>query len=146
MRVLGIDYGDRHIGLALTDALKLTAQPFGTYELKASESENRKYFQDLVARNEVDEIVIGFPLRMNGSQGTRTQKTKEFADWLEKAVHKPIIFWDERLTTQQAVHYLEDRGVRGKKKKQYEDQISAVIILSAYLERKRGDSNAPQSR
>lgn len=146
MRVLGIDYGDRHIGLALTDALKLTAQPFGTYDLKASESENRKYFQDLVVRYDVDEIVIGFPLRMDGTQGTRTQITKEFAGWLEKAVHKPIIFWDERLTTQQALHYLEDRKVRGKKKKECEDQISAVIILSTYLERKRGDSDAPQDR
>jgi putative Holliday junction resolvase len=146
MRVLGIDYGDRHIGLALTDALKLTAQPFGTYDLKASESENRKYFQDLVVRYDVDEIVIGFPLRMDGTQGTRTQITKEFAGWLEKAVHKPIIFWDERLTTQQALHTIEDLKVRGKKKKKCEDQISAVIILSTYLERKRGDSDAPQGR
>lgn len=146
MRVLGIDYGDRHIGLALTDALKLTAQPFGTYDLKASESENRKYFQDLVIRYDVDEIVIGFPLRMDGTQGTRTQITKEFAGWLEKAVHKPIIFWDERLTTQQALHTIEDLKVRGKKKKKCEDQISAVIILSTYLERKRGDSDAPQGR
>lgn len=146
MRVLGIDYGDRHIGLALTDALKLTAQPFGTYDLKASESENRKYFQDLVVRYDVDEIVIGFPLRMDGTQGTRTRITKEFAGWLEKAVHKPIIFWDERLTTQQALHTIEDLKVRGKKKKECEDQISAVIILSTYLERKRGDSDAPQGR
>ena len=146
MRVLGIDYGDRHIGLALTDALKLTAQPFGTYDLKASESENRKYFQDLVARYDVDEIVIGFPLRMDGTQGTRTRITKEFAGWLEKAVHKPIIFWDERLTTQQALHTIEDLKVRGKKKKECEDQISAVIILSTYLEKKRGDSDAPQGR
>ena len=146
MRVLGIDYGDRHIGLALTDALKLTAQPFGTYDLKASDSENRKYFQDLVVRYDVDEIVIGFPLRMDGTQGTRTRITKEFAGWLEKAVHKPIIFWDERLTTQQALHTIEDLKVRGKKKKECEDQISAVIILSTYLERKRGDSDAPQGR
>ncbi len=146
MRVLGIDYGDRHIGLALTDALKLTAQPIGTYDLKASESENRKYFQDLVARNDVDEIVIGFPLRMDGSEGTRAQRTREFASWLEEAVHKPIVFWDERLTTQQALHYLEDRRVGRKKKKKCEDQISAVIILSTYLERKRRDSNVPQGR
>lgn len=146
MRVLGIDYGDRHIGLALTDALKLTAQPFSTYDLKASESENRKYFQDLVARHDVDEIVIGLPLRMDGSEGTRAQRTKEFAGWLEKAVHKPIIFWDERLTTQQALHYLEDRRVGRKEKKKCEDQISAVIILSTYLERRRRDSNAPQGR
>jgi len=146
MRVLGIDYGDRHIGLAMTDALKLTALPFGTYKLKASESENRKYFQDLVIRYSIDEIVIGFPLRMDGTQGTRTRITKEFAGWLEKAVHRPVNFMDERLTTQQALHYVEDLKVRGKKKKECEDQISAVIILSAYLERKRGDSDAPQDR
>jgi len=144
MRVLGIDYGDRHLGLALSDTLWLTAQPFGSYSLKASEEENRKFFQELAAKYEVGEIVIGFPLRMDGSSGTRAAKTREFASWLEKAVHVPIKFWDERLTTQEAIGLLRQQKVRRKHKKSVEDQISAVIILSAYLERRRAGFDVPQ--
>ncbi|MGZ7065857.1 MAG: Holliday junction resolvase RuvX, partial [Candidatus Aminicenantales bacterium] len=101
MRVLGIDYGDRHIGLALSDVLLITAQPFGTYLLTGREREDRKYFQDLVTRQDIQEIVIGEPLRMDGTAGTRVEKTRRFAAWLEKAVGKPVIFIDERLTTRE---------------------------------------------
>ena len=146
MRVLGIDYGDRHIGLALSDTLLITAQPFGTYLLTGREREDRKYFQDLVAGYDIQEIVIGEPLRMDGTTGTRAEKTRQFAAWLAKAVQKPIIFIDERLTTREALHLLRDRNVRGREKKEQEDQIAAVIILSTYLERKRGEPHAPQDR
>jgi putative Holliday junction resolvase len=146
MRVLGIDYGDRHIGLALSDALLVTAQPFGTYLLTGREKEDRKYFQDLVASHDIQEIVIGEPLRMDGSAGTRAEKTRQFAAWLAKAVQKPIIFIDERLTTREALHLLRDRNLRGREKKEREDQIAAMIILSTYLERKRGEPHVPQDR
>ncbi len=146
MRILGIDYGDRHIGLALSDPLHITAQPLGSYALTGRDKADRKFFQDLVARHEVSEIVLGNPLRMDGSPGTRTQKTMEFAAWLEKAVGKPITLVDERLTTQEALHILQEGKLRGKKKKEWEDQISAVIILSSYLERKRNDSHVLKDR
>ena len=146
MRTLGIDYGDRHIGLAMSDALGLTAQPYGTYELKPADAENRKFFRELVAKYDIGEIVIGNPLRMDGTPGTRSERTKEFADWLEKIVHKPIVLWDERLTTRQALQSMGDGKLRGREKKNREDQIAALIILSTYLERKRSDSDAPQNR
>lgn len=146
MRVLGIDYGDRHIGLALSDVLLITAQPFGTYLFTGREREDRKYFQDLVARHDIQEIVVGDPLRMDGTAGTRAEKTRRFATWLEKAVGKPVIFIDERLTTREALGLLRDRNLRGREKKEREDQIAAVIILSTYLERKRGDPHVPQDR
>ena len=146
MRVLGIDYGDRHIGLALSDLLLITAQPFGTYLLTGREREDRKYFQDLVARHDIQEIVIGEPLRMDGTAGTRVEKTRRFAAWLEKAVGKPVIFIDERLTTREALGLLRDRNLRGREKKDREDQIAAVIILSIYLERKRDEPHVPQDR
>jgi len=146
MRVLGIDYGDRHIGLALSDVLLITAQPFATYLLTGREREDRKYFQDLVARHDIQEIVIGEPLRMDGTTGTRVEKTRRFAAWLEKAVGKPVIFMDERLTTREALGLLRDRNLRGREKKDREDQIAAVIILSTYLERKRGEPHVPQDR
>jgi putative Holliday junction resolvase len=146
MRVLGIDYGDRHVGLALSDPLQVTAQPFGTYKLTGQEKEDRKFFQDLVARHDVGEIVIGDPLRMDGSSGTRAEKTRRFAAWLEKGVGKPIVFVDERLTTREALHFLREENVRGREKKDREDQIAAVIILSTYLEMKRGEPHVPQGR
>jgi len=145
MRILGIDYGDRHIGLALSDPLLITAQPLETYELTGRENVDRQYFRDLVARHEVGEIVVGDPLRMDGSSGTRAEKTRGFAAWLGKAVRKPIVFMDERLTTRQALNVLRDEKLRGKKKKNREDQLSAVIILATYLEQKRGADDAPKA-
>ncbi len=145
MRVLGIDYGDRHVGLALSDPLLITAQPLTSYELTGREDIDRRYFRDLVAKYDVGEIVLGNPLRMDGSAGTRTEKTQVFAAWLEKAVGKPVTLIDERLTTRQALKTLEDEKFRGrKKKKDWEDRIAAVIILSTYLERKRGADGVPE--
>jgi putative Holliday junction resolvase len=140
MRILGVDYGDRHIGLALSDPLLIMAQPLGSYELTGRENVDRAYFQDIVAKHDVAEIVLGNPLRMDGSSGTRADKTRRFAAWLEKVAGKPVILQDERLTTRQALKILDDEKLRGKRKKDWEDRIAAVIILSTYLERKRGEA------
>ena len=145
MRVLGIDYGDRHIGLALSDPLLITAQPLGSYELTGRENVDRKYFQDLVARHDIGEIVLGNPLRMDGSSGTRSEKTGVFAAWLKKAVGKPVVLIDERLTTRQALKTLDDEKLRGRKKKDWQDRIAAVIILSTYLEGKRNAGDVPET-
>jgi putative Holliday junction resolvase len=144
MRVLGVDYGDRHIGLALSDPLLITAQPLGSYELSGRENIDRKYFQDLVVKHDVGEIVLGNPLRMDGTSGTRSEKTRVFAAWLGKAVGKPVTLLDERLTTRQALKTLDDEKLRGRKKKDWEDRIAAVIILSTYLEQKRNAGDDPQ--
>ena len=146
MRVLGIDFGDRTIGLALSDALRLTAQPFGTYKPQGREEEDRRFFRDLVARHDVGEIVIGLPLRMDGTAGTRAEKTRQFGAWLERAVGLPIHFWDERLTTREALSVLREQNVHGPRRKAAEDQVSAVIILAAYLERKRSEGDAAPDR
>ncbi len=141
MRVLGIDFGDSHIGLAVSDKLLLTAQALGSYRSKSKE-EDKKYFKELVSKYEIGEIVLGFPLRMDGSPGTRVEKTKEFASWLEKILKIPIIFWDERLTTKQALRILGQQKIKAKRKKILEDQIAASIILSSYLESKRIKNHA----
>jgi putative Holliday junction resolvase len=91
LRVLGIDYGDRHIGLAVSDKLLLTAQGLGSYRSK-NRDEDKIYFKELVSKYEIGEIVLGLPLRMDGSPGTRVEKTKEFAAWLKKILKIPIIF------------------------------------------------------
>ena len=139
MRVLGIDHGDRHVGLALSDPLLITAQPLASYALTGREDVDRRYFQEIVAKHDVGEIVLGDPLRMDGSTGTRAGKARSFAAWLRKAVGLPVVLLDERLTTRQALNDLDDGRLRGRNKKVWEDQVAAVIILSTYLERKRGE-------
>jgi len=146
MRVLGVDFGDRNVGLALSDALRITAQPLDTYQLKNRDADDRKYFQDLVLKQQVVEIIIGLPLRMDGTTGTRVEKTRAFAKWLEGVVHIPVIFWDERLTTHQALSVMHEQKVRRKAKKSVINQISAAIILQSYLDSKRADANIPQDR
>lgn len=139
MRILGIDYGDRTLGLAMSDPVGVTAQPFASYRLKARDEDNRLYFRDLVERFQISTIVVGIPLRMDGSSGTRADKTRAFAVWLEQAVGRPVIFWDERLTTKEALDVLSRQNVRGESRKDLKDQVAAVIILSAYLESRRED-------
>jgi len=143
MRILGIDFGDRSIGLAVSDTLFLTAQAIGRYR-RQSQEKDKKYFQELVSQYEVGEIVIGLPLRMDGSPGTQVEKTKKFARWLENILHLPIVFWDERLTTQQALKILRGQKVDFRKKKILKDQISASLILSSYLENKKAKHNDTQ--
>ena len=139
MRILGIDHGDRRIGLAVSDPLQITAQPLGLY-LVTNEEADRKYFTQLVADYKIEKIVIGLPLRMDGTSGSRVKITKTFAVWLEGFLDTPIIFWDERLTTKQAMGMLIQQNVKGKAKKNIKDQLSAVIILSSYMESLRENS------
>jgi putative Holliday junction resolvase len=146
MRVLGIDYGDRNIGLALSDVLRFTAQPLDTYRLTGRDDEDRTYFKDLVLKHSISEIVVGLPLRMDGTAGSRVEKTRGFAKWIEKTAHVPIIFWDERLTTHQALNVMHEQKVGLKAKKSVINQISAAIILQAYLDSRRSDANVPQDR
>ncbi len=142
---MGIDYGDRKIGLAISDRLGITAQPLQIYRSK-NKTEDEKFFQHLVSEYEITEIVVGFPLRMDGSTGTRGQKTQAFARWLKTILDLPVFLWDERLTTVQARKILSMRKMAPREKKEIEDQVSAVIILSAYLENRKSKANAEKNR
>jgi putative Holliday junction resolvase len=145
MRILGIDYGDKHLGLALSDPLWLTAQTLGIYSLD-NPKKDRAFFQDLIERHQIGKIVIGLPLRMDGSSGSRVEKTRLFGDWLQKELNIDIQYWDERLTTKQAMSILREDKVNIKKKKKLKDQISASLILSSFLEAHRNKSDDTQSR
>jgi putative Holliday junction resolvase len=140
MRVLGIDFGDKSIGLAVSDPLQITAQALGRYRVK-NKKDDAQYFKDLVKRYDIEEIVVGLPLMMDGSKGHRVQRTQEFGDWLSKCLGLPITFWDERLTTKQALQVLRQHKANAKERKKAKDQIAAVIILSDYLESRRVNSH-----
>ena len=139
MRILGVDHGDRRVGLAVSDMLQITAQALGFYQV-TNEEADKEYFTQLVTDYNIEKIVLGLPLRMDGTSVNRVEKTKAFAKWLEGFLNTPIIYWDERLTTKQAMRILNQGNVKGKAKKNLKDQISAVIILSSYMESKRENS------
>jgi putative Holliday junction resolvase len=133
MRILGIDYGDKTIGLAVSDKMLITAQALQSYKVK-NKDEDLQFFKNLSSKYKITKIVIGLPLRMDGSEGSRVKKTKQFASWLKKSLGIPVVYWDERLTTKQALRIMREKRLSNKKKKELVDQISAVLILSSYLE------------
>ena len=133
MRILGIDYGDARVGFAISDRLGITAQAIGTQHMNDDEK-LCSYIKEIVEREQIGRIVIGFPKNMNGSVGERGEKTKDFVDILTKNVKIDVVLWDERLTTVAAHKYLNEANVRGKKRKGVVDTISAVFILQGYLD------------
>lgn len=136
MRILGLDYGAKTVGVAMSDPLLLTAQGV---EIIRREHENklRKTYariEELCRENEVDRIVLGYPKNMNNSEGERCIKTKEFKEALERRTSLPVILWDERLTTVAADAAMIESGIRRENRKEYVDEIAAIFILQGYLE------------
>lgn len=136
MRVLGVDFGDKNVGLALSDSLGLTAQPLMTYRLSGGEKD-AEFFRSLAGTHGVSEIVVGMPVRMDGTPGRRMEKTREFALWLEKTLGLPVSFYDERLTTRQALQCMQGQKIKCRDRRNVENQISACLILEGYLESRR---------
>lgn len=138
MRIMGLDYGAKTVGVAISDALLLTAQGvetiFRTQENKLRQTLAR--IKSLCEEYEVTEIVLGFPKNMNNTIGDRAEKSLEFAEMLKKRTGLPIVMWDERLTTVEATRTLMESGVRREKRKEYVDKIAAVFILQGYLDAK----------
>ena len=138
MRIMGLDYGSKTIGVAVSDPMGLTAQGL---EIIRREEENklRKYLrriEELVKEYQVEEIVLGFPKNMNNTIGERAEKSLQLKETLERRLGLPVIMWDERLTTVEADRTLIEAGVRRENRKKYVDMIAAVFILQGYLDAK----------
>lgn len=136
MRVMGLDYGSKTMGVAISDALKITAQGIETIYRK-DENKLRQTLariEELAKEYEVEEIVLGFPKHMNNTVGDRAEKSLELKAMLERRTGLPVIMWDERLTTVEAERTLIESNVRRENRKQYVDKIAAVIILQGYLD------------
>lgn len=135
MRLLGLDVGDRRIGMAISDDLGLTAQGLPTLDRK-----NRKVdfaaLQTLISDREITSIVVGMPRNMDGSYGERAEVTELFIERLEKTCNVPCIRWDERLTTRQAERVLRETQQK-RKRKTMRDRIAAQLILQSYLDYQR---------
>lgn len=133
-RVLGIDYGDRRIGLALSDELGLTAQPLRPITTDAGHLDE---LVTLCQERSVERVVVGLPLSMDGSVGTRARVTLEFANALRAKLDIPVETWDERLTTRQAERSLWGRGLSHKRRRARRDTVAAQLILQSYLDAHR---------
>ena len=136
MRILGLDFGSKTVGVAVSDGLLLTAQGIETIERK-DESKLRKTcarIEELIAEYEVTEIVLGLPKNMNNTEGERVEKTKAYGEMLERRTGLPVHYWDERLTTVAAEQILMESGVRRENRKAVIDKVAAGLILQGYLD------------
>ncbi len=136
MRIMGLDYGSKTVGVAISDELLLTAQ---AKEIIRRKEENKlrktlSRIEELIQEYGVETIVLGLPLNMDQSESVRSELSLEFKDKLERRTSLPVIMWDERLTTVEADAIMDEAGIRGKERKEYVDMIAAQIILQDYLD------------
>ena len=136
MRLMGLDYGSKTVGVAISDPLFITAQGV---EIIRRDSENKlrktlARIEALIEQNEVGKIVLGYPKNMNATEGERAQKTLEFKEHLERRTGLEVVLWDERLTTVAADEIMIEAGLNREERKEHVDKIAASIILQEYLD------------
>lgn len=136
MRIMGLDYGSKTVGVAISDPLLVTAQGI---EIIRRKEENKlrqtlARIEELAVQYEISEIVLGFPKNMNDTIGERAELSLEFKEKLERRTGLPVTMWDERLTTVAADKAMIEAGIRREHRKDYVDKIAAVLILQGYLD------------
>ena len=143
MRIMGLDFGSKTVGVAISDELLITAQGI---EIIRRKEENKlrqtlARIEELIVEYNVTEIVLGYPKNMNNTEGERCEKTKEFKEMLERRTGLEVILWDERLTTVAADRSMMETGIRRENRKEFVDEIAAIFILQGYLDflRNNGD-------
>ena len=143
MRIMGLDFGSKTVGVAVSDELLYTAQGV---EIIRRESENKirktlQRIEELVKFYDVSKIVLGLPKNMNNTSGDRVEKTLAFKETLERRCGLPVELWDERLTTVEAHNVMKATGIRRENRDKYVDCIAAMLILQGYLDLERNKSN-----
>lgn len=146
---MGLDYGTKTVGVAVSDSMGLTAQPIETIKRKEENKLRRTCarIEELISQYDVEKIVLGFPKHMNNDVGDRAERSLEFRDMLHRRTGLEIVMWDERLTTAAAERSLMESGIRREHRKKHIDQIAAVFILQGYLDllhvRRQSGQNIP---
>ncbi len=136
MRIMGLDYGSKTVGVAISDELLLTAQGKEIIRRK-EENKLRKTLariEELIVEYGVERIVLGLPINMDETPSERSMLCLEFKDKIERRTGIPVVMWDERLTTVEADEIMDELGIRGRDRKEYVDMIAAQIILQDYLD------------
>lgn len=134
-RILALDLGDRRIGIAITDALGVTVQGRKT-RLRSSLAEDLEHIRSLVQADGVEEVVVGYPMHMDGEVGRQGHKCEIFAENLRKVLDVPVVLWDERLTSFAAEQHLEELGLDWRRRRKHVDELAATLILEDYLRRR----------
>ncbi|MBQ6407162.1 MAG: Holliday junction resolvase RuvX [Butyrivibrio sp.] len=136
MRIMGLDYGSKTVGVALSDELLLTAQAREIIRRKEENKLRRTLarIEELIQEFGVEKIVLGLPLNMDQTPSERSQLCLEFKDKIERRTGVPVVMWDERLTTVEADEIMDEVGIKGRDRKEYVDMIAAQIILQDYLD------------
>ncbi|MGI6145382.1 MAG: Holliday junction resolvase RuvX [Clostridia bacterium] len=135
MRILGLDIGEKRIGLAVSDELGITAQGLKTLNRTKLEDDLHR-LAELIREKEINKLVVGLPKNMNGTLGPQAERVKKFVDLLTKECPCEVVYWDERLTTIAAQRTLLEADVSRKKRRNSVDRLAAVLILQGYLDKK----------
>lgn len=133
MKILGVDFGDSRTGYAISDAMGFGANVLPAFKSK-SIMNVAEHTAALAAEHSAEKIILGFPKNMNGTLGPRAEKTSRLAEIIKELMDIPVILWDERLTTVSAHNLMNETNVRGQKRKDSVDSISAAYILQCYLD------------
>ena len=136
MRILGLDFGSKTVGVAVSDELLITAQGLEIVRRKSPSKlrQNLARIEEIIGEYKVDKIVLGYPKNMNNTEGERCEKTREFKEMLERRTGLEVILWDERLSTVSADQSMMEMGIRRENRKEYVDEIAAIFILQGYLD------------
>jgi len=136
MRIMGLDFGTKTVGVAISDPLMVTAQPVETITRKSANKlrQTLARIEELIVENCVELIVLGYPKNMNNTVGERAQACEAFKEDLERRTALPVILWDERMTTVESERILMAGGVRRENRKAVIDQMAAVLILQSYMD------------
>ena len=148
MRIMGLDFGSRTVGVAISDELFMTAQAKEIIRRKEENKLRRTLarIEELILEYDIREIVLGLPLHMDSSVGVRAEISMEFKDKLERRTGIPVVLLDERLTTVEADEIMDELGIRGKERKNYVDMIAAKVILQDYLNQRDIKKNTPENQ
>ena len=142
MRTLSLDYGSKRIGVAICDELGITAYGVSTI-IRRDRKQVLEALEELITQYDVKKIVIGYPIRLDGTRGIQCEKVDKFSGILEAAFSLPVIKWDETLTTKEAEDILFEANVRRGKRKKVVDQLAATLILRGYLASLERKENIP---
>lgn len=145
MRILGLDYGAKTVGVAVSDELLITAQGVEIIRRKSPGKlrQTLARIEELAGAYGAERIVLGYPKNMNNTEGDRCERTKEFQEMLERRTGLPVILWDERLTTVAAHDSMIEMGIRREERGAYVDEIAAMLILQGYLDSLRFAGKLP---
>ena len=148
MRIMGLDFGSKTVGVAVSDSLLITAQ--GVEIIRRKEENKLRQtlarIEELIVEYEVGEIVLGLPKNMNATEGVIAELTAEFKEKLERRTGLPVHMWDERLTTVAADRTMMEAGIRRENRKEYVDMIAATLILQGYLDRRSMDNGSDMQK